>query len=139
VTLFWSTETPIVEDYTVFVHLVDGTGQLRAQHDGIPLMGAYPTSQWPQNLLVPDPHAIPVGPNAPPGQYTVFVGLYHRPSLDRLPAFTADGSRWPDDRIELANVTILGPALASGGHLPSLTGQWYNSAGPGSAEEASYD
>jgi hypothetical protein len=139
VTLFWFAERPIVKDYTVFVHLVDGVGQLWAQHDGIPLMGAYPTSRWSENVLLPDPHAMPIGPNTPPGRYTVFVGLYHRPSLVRLPAFTPGGSRWPDDRINLANVTVLGRSLASGAHLPSGTGQWYNLSRAGTAQEACYD
>ena len=113
VTLFWSAEGPIVEDYTVFVHLVDEAGRLWGQHDGTPLMGAYPTGQWPENLLLPDPHAIAIDPGTPPGGYAVFVGLYRRPSLDRVPAYTPDGSRWPDDRIELAEVNILHPSLTS--------------------------
>ncbi len=101
VTLLWEAVAPIGEDVTVFVHLLDGEGELVAQHDGPPLSGLAPTRAWPVGALVADPHGIAAPSDLAPGAYTVGVGLYRRPSLTRLPAFSADGRRWPDDVVVL--------------------------------------
>ena len=101
VTLLWEAVAPIGEDVTVFVHLRDATGALVAQHDGPPLGGLLPTGAWPVGALVADPHGIAAPPDLAQGAYTVGVGLYRRPSLARLPAFSTDGTRWPDDVVVL--------------------------------------
>jgi hypothetical protein len=33
-------------DYTLFIHVLDGDGQMIGQHDGQPSGGEYPTSLW---------------------------------------------------------------------------------------------
>jgi len=109
VTLFWERDGPTVESTHVFVHLVDGKGRLAAQHDGLPLLGAYPTDQWDEHILLPDPHPVAINPDIVPGIYSVWVGMYRWPSLERLPAFRADGSRWLDDRILLTTIQIAAP------------------------------
>lgn len=108
VTLYWVADGAIVEEYTVFAHLVDEADQMWGQHDGQPLMGAYPTSRWSEALLLPDPHTLVISPVSPPGRYHLLVGLYRWPSLKRLPAYGPDGTRWPDDRIVLTEVDITG-------------------------------
>jgi hypothetical protein len=109
VTLFWERDGDVPADYHVFVHLADERDQLWSQHDGPPLMGTYPTSQWAEGLLLPDPHTLEVSPETPPGTYRLVVGMYAWPSLERLLASLPDGSRWPDDRILLAELTITAP------------------------------
>ena len=37
------------------------------------------------------------------------LGIYHRPSLDRLAVYGPDEKRWPDDRVVLAGVSIFIP------------------------------
>jgi len=109
VTLFWRQDGPVAEDYHVFVHLVDKEERMWGQHDGPPLLGAYPTSRWADDLLLPDPHALVVSPETPPGRYRLLVGMYRWPSLERLPASLPDGSRWPDDLILLAELSVIAP------------------------------
>jgi len=109
VTLLWRQTGPVADDYTVFVHLVDGEDQMWGQHDGPPLIGAYPTSLWVERLLLPDPHPLLVSSEAPPGRYHLMVGMYRWPSLERLPAFLPGGSRWPDDRIRLTELHLTVP------------------------------
>jgi hypothetical protein len=106
VTLFWRHTGSVADDYTVFVHLVDEDDHMWGQHDGPPLMGAYPTGHWAERLLLPDPHPLVVSPEAPPGRYRLAVGMYRQPSLERLPALRPDGRRWPDDRILLAELHL---------------------------------
>ena len=106
VTLFWRANGPPADDFTVFVHLADEEDRMWGQHEGPPLMGAYPTSHWTMGLLLPDPHTLTVSPETQPGSYRLLVGMYHRPSLNRMAAYGPDGERWPDDRIVLADVSI---------------------------------
>jgi 4-amino-4-deoxy-L-arabinose transferase-like glycosyltransferase len=118
VTLFWERDGSVAEDYTVFVHLVDEENHMSGQHDGPPLMGAYPTSRWTKGLLLPDPHALVISPETPPGKYRLLVGMYHWPSLERLPAYRPDGERWLDDRIQLTKVHVIMSVRASNPSSP---------------------
>lgn len=100
VTLYWhATEGPSA-DYTVFVHLLDGTDTLIAQGDGPPRGGAYPTSWWRPGEIVPDTHEIPSAPASDSGM-KLLVGTYVLDSGERLPAYNANGERLQDDAIVL--------------------------------------
>ncbi|NIN65363.1 MAG: hypothetical protein GTO63_11820 [Anaerolineae bacterium] len=72
-------------DYSVFVHLVDAVGQLRAQTDGHPVGGLYPTSRWRSTkVVIPDHRSISVPTRIPPGRYRLEVGMYLLPTGERL-------------------------------------------------------
>lgn len=93
-TLFWRTERPLDQDWTVFVHLVGADGALVAQHDAAPDNGRYPTSLWPAGVLIPDRHLLPVSDLHP--EVTLRVGLYLPGSGRRLPLATGgDVVAWP--------------------------------------------
>jgi 4-amino-4-deoxy-L-arabinose transferase-like glycosyltransferase len=106
VTLFWERTELVDDDYHVFVHLVDEEARVWGQHDGQPILGAHPTSRWAEGVVLPDPHALQIDPQAPAGTYDLVVGMYRWPSLERLPAARSNGERWPDDRIVLAQLTV---------------------------------
>lgn len=109
VTLYWESTTRLQEDFTVFVHLIDDSEHLVGQHDSPPVLGWYPTRYWRPNTLVPDPHPIVLDADLTSGAYRLLVGMYRWPSLERLPAFLPDGSRWPHDRILLAELHLIVP------------------------------
>jgi hypothetical protein len=75
----------LIQDYTVFVHLLDATGQLVAQADARPRSGAYPTSAWAAGDVIPDDHVLSLPTNLAPGRYTIRMGLYLSPNGPRLP------------------------------------------------------
>jgi hypothetical protein len=104
VTFFWESLVPMDTEYKVFVHLVDEVGELVAQHDGMPFMGANPTAMWETGTRTPDPHVITLE-GVPPGRYELRVGLYSWPSLQRLPAF-ANGVRLDQDSFVLERTEI---------------------------------
>lgn len=109
VTLFWERTGPVDGDgdnYHVFVHLADEKEHIWGQHDGQPILGAYPTNRWAEGVMLPDPHTLQVDPQAPAGVYRLAVGMYRWPSLGRLPAVRPNGNRWPDDRIVLAPLAV---------------------------------
>ena len=60
VTLFWSAEQKLAKDYTVFVHVLDGDGQMVGQRDQQPAAGKAPSSGWEPGRLVADEYRIRV-------------------------------------------------------------------------------
>jgi hypothetical protein len=83
-TLHWQALAPISQNYTVFAHLLDAAGNLRAQQDTMPHNGQYPTSLWSSGETILDPHILHFPSELEPGQYTVRVGLYDSQTGQRL-------------------------------------------------------
>lgn len=84
VTFFWKCAAKIAKDYTVFLHLLDSNGRLRAQTDAQPLVGAYPTTLWDVDETIRDHYVLAFPRDLEPGDYQIEVGLYEYPSLARL-------------------------------------------------------
>lgn len=80
-------------DLKVFVHLVDANDNVLAQFDGQPLEGTHPTSQWIPGEIIDDTYPLLVPPDATPGPYRVFIGLYDEATLERLPVSTDSAGR----------------------------------------------
>ena len=90
VTLYWHALEPMSVDYTISVRLLAADGGRLAQHDGWPVDGLLPTSQWRPGDYVLDTHTMPVpaGPEAGLVQVVVYdaaSGLPLGPPVD-LPA-----------------------------------------------------
>ena len=58
-TLIWKSLKTIDEDYTVFTHVLDRSGQQIAGKDNQPVNGTYPTSHWMPGEYVIDEYVIP--------------------------------------------------------------------------------
>jgi len=58
VLLVWQADAHMARDYTIFVHALDGSGQVIAQHDSQPAMGALPTSKMRLNEVIADRHPL---------------------------------------------------------------------------------
>ena len=84
-TLFWSPQGHPTRDYTVFIHLLDHSGQIQGQVDSPPASGTYPTSVWDAGEFIADSHTISLEPDLPAGEYTVAIGLYDPHTGQRLP------------------------------------------------------
>ncbi len=82
--LYWQAQTTMERDYTVFAHLLDGEGRLRAQHDGQPQAGRYPTSIWAPGEIVRDAFDIVIPEDMPVGTYELRVGMYDLATMERL-------------------------------------------------------
>ncbi len=80
---YWRATGPLAQDYTVFVHLVQ-EGPPPAQHDAMPDLGGFPTSEWQPGEIVPDRHPVVLPADLPSGAYRIVVGLYDPNTRDRL-------------------------------------------------------
>jgi hypothetical protein len=79
-TLIWKSLKPIDEDYTVFTHALDRSGQQIAGQDNQPVNGSYPTSHWMPGEYVIDEYTIPVAAD----EFEIEVGLYDPETGARL-------------------------------------------------------
>lgn len=91
VTLYWRTSRPILDEYSVFVHVLDAAGAIVAQGDGPPEFGKRTTADWPRGQVIVDPHTFPL-PDARP--LRLRVGLYRLADNHRLR--TASGTDFVD-------------------------------------------
>jgi len=90
-TLHWKALAQPARDYTVFVHLLDAEGKVRAQVDAQPRGGAYPTSIWEAGEIIRDEYALPLPANLAQGLYRIEIGFYEFPGLARLAATDTKG------------------------------------------------
>jgi hypothetical protein len=95
VDLLWQVPQAL-NNSTVFVHVLDGDGQLIDQADGEPLGGSLPFELWPNGKQVMDTRWITVEDDS---VRVVLIGLYDRISGERLAAFGADGELLPDNAL----------------------------------------
>jgi hypothetical protein len=84
----------------VFNHLVAADGTLVAQVDGWPQEGRMLTIQWQAGEYIEDGYLLEIPADAPPGPFTLHVGLYDAATDERQPAFL-DGQHLPGDRVPI--------------------------------------
>jgi hypothetical protein len=107
VVLDWHLQSTLPEDSTIFLHVVNGAGQLVAQADGAPVAGASPLRLWPAGAAWRDVRHVTVTDAA---ALRVLAGVYRAGDGNRLPAVDANGNRLPDDAMGVdVNVAAVKP------------------------------
>ena len=96
--LYWHSLATVAEDYDLFIHVLDGQGQLVAQQDMQPLNGLAATHLWQPGDMIRLPHQLLLPPALGSGEFTVQIGMYLRETGARLPAV---GETVRDDAIGL--------------------------------------
>jgi len=95
VALLWQAPDPIAQDYSVSVQILDESGRLVAQNDGLPANEFNRMSQWyglqqGRNTYLTDARALWLSPDLPAGRYHVQVALYAWQDGRRLAVFQND-------------------------------------------------
>ncbi|GAB4469470.1 MAG: hypothetical protein Kow00124_04640 [Anaerolineae bacterium] len=108
VTLIWDARVPTPQDLTVFVHLVDNSGNVITQADRPPLNGDYPTRLWQRPCAFEDTHTLILPESLPAGSYSVLVGLYDAadPAFTRVPAAAPDGTPYPNAAVPVGTIRV---------------------------------
>ena len=76
ITLYWQTQRNLMNDYDVFIHLLDATGRLMTSQDARPAAGTRPTRGWQIGEPITDSHTLLVPSTLTAGDYRLSVGLY---------------------------------------------------------------
>ncbi|MFN8533761.1 MAG: glycosyltransferase family 39 protein [Dehalococcoidia bacterium] len=90
VRLVWEALSATDRPLKIFVHLVDGSGRVVAQRDGVPADGRWPTTSWVAGQVIEDGGPVQVPNGIAPGDYRIVVGIYDERSGLRLPVGTSD-------------------------------------------------
>lgn len=85
-TLYWIKQATHGDVYSVFVHVVNDSGDIVAQADQWP--GGLPTDILDEGQVVIDRLGLNVPANLPPGRYQIRVGLYAAATGLRLPVIS---------------------------------------------------
>jgi hypothetical protein len=104
--LYWQSlvsRPPI--DVTIFVHVVNPTGDIVAQQDARPWGGQYPTLIWDEGEIVQTDYVLDIGATDP-GELMVRVGMYTFPGLARLPV-VQHGEPVPDAFVDVGSLEDL--------------------------------
>lgn len=88
--LFWRGENGFAREWAIFAHLIDADGNIRAQTDGFPVDGTFPTTAWVNGEFITDRRAIVLPADVPPGTYRLEVGLYDPRTFERVPVGEGD-------------------------------------------------
>jgi hypothetical protein len=96
VVLKWESLQPIDENYKVFVQLLDGNLQVRAQGDDkAPLGGSAPTllwfPRWRRGTRITDTYLLDVPSDLSPGSYPLVVGMYGFTTFRRVQVVSPEG------------------------------------------------
>jgi hypothetical protein len=89
----------------VFVHLLDGQGQVVSQRDSEPVAGTRPTTSWQPDEVIIDKYGLRLPTGLPPGEYRIVVGLYLPETGERLLACCP-----ATDAVSLVTVRVEGDA-----------------------------
>lgn len=111
-TLYWLSDEQQEERYKVFTHVQGSVfnsegNQLWGQQDNEPANGSRPLTLWHPGEVIVDRYRIPINEAAPPGEYSLNVGLYQPVSGERL--LVSDGSQDETDHIALTSLTVVAP------------------------------
>lgn len=76
VQLVWSADRTPARPYKVFLHLLNGAGNVVVQRDAEPGGGLRPTTSWGSGERVTDNYGLLLPPDLSAGEYSLRLGLY---------------------------------------------------------------
>lgn len=92
ITLHWQPTAVPTRNLTVFLHLLDASGQIVAQSDQRPFGGRFPTPAWQAGESLWDTVGLPLPATLPAGRYALRLGLYDESG--QLPLLDGTGDFW---------------------------------------------
>ena len=103
--LSWQSDRVQSASYKVFVHVIDDSGQIVAQDDGLPVLWLYPVPAWKPGEAVIDFHRVRIANIDPHKTYTMLAGLYDASSGKRLNRLDSGGQA-VDDKVVLQKLDL---------------------------------
>ena len=109
IVLYWESTENVTDDLSIFVHLLDPTGQLVWQDDGAADHGDRPTWSWEPGESLVDPHTVELPSDLPAGDYTLVAGLYDWRTGERLLVSPSEEGSSSKDHVLVATLTVRRP------------------------------
>jgi hypothetical protein len=109
IVLYWQSTEIVADDLSIFLHLLNGSGELVWQDDGAAAHGTRPTWSWEAGEVIVDPHTLVLPQDLPEGDYQLVAGLYDWQNGERLPAVTLASERLANDQVAVATFAVWRP------------------------------
>jgi 4-amino-4-deoxy-L-arabinose transferase-like glycosyltransferase len=101
--LYFQTDAPIDQNYTLFLHLADANDNLLYQFDGVPFAGRHPTGQWQPGAIFADAHQLTAKAVSTDTLAVLSLGFYRYDDPDaRQPVVAGNG-------VPLGDRLVIGP------------------------------
>ena len=110
VDLHWTVQHALTDDYIMFVHLLDHTGQAVAGVNAYPLEHAYRTYEWKPGETIITSTVLDIPASVRAGAYSFELGMYSPFDFERIPTVDA-GNLVNGDRILFGPVKRPRPAV----------------------------
>lgn len=110
VDLHWTVQHAVTDDYIMFVHLLDHTGQAVAGVNAYPLEHAYRTYEWKPGETIITSTVLDIPASVRAGAYSFELGMYSPFDFERIPTVDA-GNLVNGDRILFGPVKRPRPAV----------------------------
>jgi hypothetical protein len=94
-TLYWQTNQPVDQNYSIFIHLLDADSNLLAQADGAPYAGLYPLTHWQPGQIITDARQFASLLPHPADLAAIAIGIYNPATGERLAATDANNQPLP--------------------------------------------
>lgn len=101
-TLIYKANASAPVDYTRFIHVHSPAHGMAAQQDAPPLNGGNPTTTWQPGEQIVESVTLQIAPDAQPGEYTFWFGMYDPASGERAPLYDNSGQPLPDNQFALS-------------------------------------
>jgi hypothetical protein len=88
VTLLWSSDDPVTEDFQLFTQLLDRREAMVAAVHDWPLRGTYRLNAWRAGEGVPLSYSFAIPADLRPGEYRLITGVYDIARQARVPALS---------------------------------------------------
>lgn len=98
-TLYWRANAPVTGEYTIFVHLLDASGAMLGQLDGLPFDNRYPVWAWQPTQVIEDRRAVSAAGIDPEAISHIAVGIYDPIANQRLAASDEAGLPLQDNAL----------------------------------------
>jgi len=105
-TLVYKANAPAPVDYTRFIHMRSPALGMAAQQDAPPLDNGNPTTTWTAGEQIVESVTLQIAPDAQPGEYIVWFGMYDPTSVERVILFDRNGQSLPDQQLPLIRLSI---------------------------------
>jgi hypothetical protein len=79
---------------------------MAAQIDQPPLRGGNPTDTWQPDEIIVEQIRLTVNPGAPPGDYTLYIGMYDPENGERVLLTDEQGATLVDRQLPLVRIRV---------------------------------
>jgi len=104
VTLYWQTLGQLAQDYNVFTHLADASGNVVAANDGLPYTQPRRTTRWTPGQAMHEVRSLELPVSVPAGLYGIELGVFDE-TEGRQPIVASDG-HYLSEQLDLVPVRV---------------------------------